>query len=125
MRRDYRHILLFLITMICVSAFLLWARAVPMAIGQWIMHAAASFVLLFLFSPLIILTMTLIVQTWPLWTKQLLLSVVGWTIMCGAIVIVELQLSSEGMVVGCMAVIYAIAVPWLVIGNHLATKDPS
>jgi hypothetical protein len=118
MQRFFRHDGFFILTLIGVLAFLLWARAVPMAIGQGIMQEAAGVILgLLVGGPLLLWSMAAPLRTWPRWTKQLLLSVVGWAMMCGAVIITEVQLSTDGVGVGIMAVIFAIAVPWLVIGQ--------
>src|SRR5687768_6228697 len=108
MRRFSRWDVFLIITLIIVSAFLMWARAVPTAIGQWILHEAADFVYMWLLGPLILLSMAASSHAFPQWVRKLLFCVVGWAMMCGAVVVAELRLPTDGQVVGVMAVLFAI-----------------
>ena len=114
MLRFSRHDIFFISTLIIVMALLLSVRAVPTAIGQWMLYQAADFVYMWLLGPLILLSMAASPHAFPAWVRKLLAGVVVWAMMCGAVIIAELRLPSEGQVVGVMAVIFAIAIPWMV-----------
>lgn len=126
MRRFPLHVVFFMITLSSVTAILMWVQAVPTTIGQWMIHEAESFLLFLFTGPPIMVLLTRTPRTWPLWFRKLLLCTVGWAMMCGGMVALELRLPSDGLLLGVMAVVFAIALPWMLFSETvLAASDPS
>lgn len=127
MHRLSLHVAFFTITLIGVSALLLAARPVPLAIGHWMLHQqAADFLFLFIAGPWMLLVIACTPRAWPLWFRKILVGVVSWAMSCGGMIVIEVNWPRDGLLVGSMAVLLAIAIPWILISNTLlAASDPS